>query len=186
MNGKLGFVESFKETMQLTVSQRITKGISSMDVNCYLRWLRSTYKSTGREMTFVWKRVQKVDSKSRRSFDGSSVYKLLSGGRGQYVLFGKAKWNNDLHRRQLKRLRSLSDERSRFILYGLSSKGRKVADHAVGLTINDTSDHLLYDNSMRNISVNFNAEALASKMSDVSSCYIFDVQMLPSKLKTRG
>ena len=53
-------------------------------------------------MTFVWKRVQKVDSKSNRAFNGASVYKLLPGAMGQYVLFGKAKWNNDLHRKQLK------------------------------------------------------------------------------------
>ena len=59
-------------------------------------------------------------------------------------------------------------------------------DHAAGLSISDTSDNLLYDNSMRNISVNLNAKALASKMSDVGSCYIFDVRLLPSKLVRRG
>ena len=64
----------------------------------------------------------------------------------------------------------------------MTANGRKVADHAVGLSITDTSVHLLYDNSMRNISVNFNAEALASKMSEVSLCYIFDIRLLPSKL----
>lgn len=94
-------------------------------------------------------------------------------------MFGKAKWNNDLHRRQLKRLNSLSNKRSRFILYGLTANGRKTNDHAVGLCIAQTSTNLLYDNSMRNISVNFDAEALVSKISDVSSCYIFDVKFLP-------
>ena len=101
MDGALGFVESFKKTMLINPSQRITKGISLI-VNTYLRWLRSIYKSLGRDMTFVWKRVQKVDSKSNRAFNGASVYKLLPGAMGQYVLFGKAKWNNDLHRKQLK------------------------------------------------------------------------------------
>ena len=172
MDGALGFVESLKNTMLINPSQRITKGISSLNVNIYLRWLRSIYKSTGRDMTFVWKRVQKVDSKSKRVFNGASVYKLLKGAVGQYVLFGKAKWNNDLHRKRLKRLRSLTNERSRFIVYGLTANGRKVPDLAVGLSITDTSVHLLYDYSMRNIFVNFNAEALASKMSDVSSCYL--------------
>ena len=128
---------------------------------------------------FIWKKVLKVDTKTKRSFNRASVYKLLSGAGGLFVLFGKAKWNIDLHRRQLKRLKSLSNERSRFILYGLTANGRKTTDHAVGLCIGQTSTNLLYDNSMRNISANFNAEALASKMSDVSSCYIFDVKYLP-------
>ena len=185
MDGALGFVESFKKTMLINPSQRITKGISLI-VNTYLRWLRSIYKSLGRDMTFVWKRVQKVDSKSNRAFNGASVYKLLPGAMGQYVLFGKAKWNNDLHRKQLKWLRGLTNERSRFIVYRMTANGRKVADHAVGLSITDTSVHLLYDNSMRNISVNFNAEALASKMSEVSLCYIFDIRLLPSKLLRWG
>ena len=179
MDGKLNFVESFKLTMDLSVSQRITKGISSLNVNNYLRWLSSKYLSTGRLMKFTWRKVLKVDTKTKRSFNGASVYKILSGASGQYVLFGKAKWNNDLHRKQLKRLKSLGNERSRFILYGLTANGQKTADHAVGLCISQTSSNLLYDNTMRNIFVNFNAEALASKMSDVSSCYIFDVKFLP-------
>ena len=179
MDGELNFVESFKETMKLSVSQRIIKGISSLNVNNYLRWLSSKYETTGRRMVFIWRRVLKVDSKTKRSFNGASVYKLLCGASGQYVLFGKAKWNNDMHRKQLKRLKSLANERSRFILYGLTANGRKTADHAVGLCISPTSTNLLYDNTMRNISVNFNAEALASKMSDVSSCYIFDVNFSP-------
>ena len=179
MDGKLNFVESFKETMKLSVSQRITKGISSLNVNNCLRWLSSKYETTRRRMEFIWIKVLKVDTKTKRSFNGASVYKLLSGAGGQYVLFGKAKWNNDLHRKQLKRLKSLSNERSRYILYGLTASGQKTADHAVALCISQTPTNLLYDTSMRNISVNFNAEALASKMSDVSSCYIFDVNILP-------
>ena len=179
MDGRLNFVESFKQTIELSVSQRITKGISSLNVNNYLRWLSSKNESTGRRMKFIWWKVLKVDTKTKRSFNGASVYKLLSGAGGQYVLFGKAKWNNVLHRKQLKRLKSLGNERSRFILYGLTANGRKMADHAVGLCISQTSTNLLYDNTMRNIFVNFNAEALASKMSDVSPCYIFDVIFLP-------
>ena len=171
-------MDSFKKTMKIGASQRTTKGISSWDVNNYLRWLCSMYESTGRAMKFVWRKVQKVDTNRRRSFSGASVFELLSGAVGQYVLFGKAKWNNDVHRKQLKRLKNLSNERSRFIIYGLTANGRKTADHAVGICIAQASTNLLYDNSMRNISVNFNAEALASKMSDVSSCYIFDVKLL--------
>ena len=78
MDGKLNFVESFKETMKLSVSQRITKGISSQNVNNYLRWLSSNYESTGRTMKFIWKKVLKVDRKTKRYFNGASVYKLLS------------------------------------------------------------------------------------------------------------
>ena len=171
-------MDSFKKTMKIGAFQRITKGISSWDVNNYLRWLCSMYESTGQAVKFVWRKVQKVDTNTRRSFSGASVFKLLSGAVGQYVLFGKAKWNNDVHRKKLKRLKNLSNERSRFIIYGLTANGRKTADHAVGICIAQASTNLLYDNSTRNISVNFNAEALASKMSDVSSCYIFDVQLL--------
>ena len=77
MNGTLGSVESFKKTMLINASQRITKGISSLNVDNYLSWLRSTYESSGQDMAFVWKRVQKVDSKSKRTFNGASVFKIF-------------------------------------------------------------------------------------------------------------
>ena len=38
-------------------------------------------------MKFIWRKVLKVDTKTKRSFNGASVYKLLSGASGQYVLF---------------------------------------------------------------------------------------------------
>ena len=98
MNGKLCFVESFKYTMKISGSQRITKGILSLNVNNYLRWLSTTYENSGMRMKFIWRKVLKVDTNTKRPFTVASVYKLLPGAAGQYVLFGKAKWNNDLHR----------------------------------------------------------------------------------------
>lgn len=176
MKGKFPFVQSFKSSMGLLPTQRILKGISAEDVNVYLRWLTSLYKYYGRSVSCVWKRVKKFDSSSYRTFTGFSVYPLLSTP-GQYILFGKAKWNNEKHRQQLKKLKALGSERSRFHYYGSFADGSKVPDHAVGLVISTTHDDLLYDNSMRNICCKFSAEALASKMSDVSSCYILDVKL---------
>lgn len=62
--------------MKISVSQRITKGISSLNVKNCLRWLSSNYESTGRTRKSVWKKVLKVDTKTKHSFKGSSVYKL--------------------------------------------------------------------------------------------------------------
>ena len=176
MKGKLSFVQSFKESMGYLPTQKILKGISSEDVNVYLCWLPSLYTKNGRAFTYVWKRVKKVDSSSYRTFTGSSVYSLLSSTPGQYIMFGKAKWNNDKHRLQMKKLRSIQTESLRFKFYGVTANGRKVPDHAVGLVISPKNEPSLYDNSMRNVGGRFSAEALASKMSDVSSCYIFDVR----------
>ena len=94
MNGKLCFVESFKYTMKISGSQRITKGILSLNVNNYLRWLSTTYENSGMRMKFIWRKVLKVDTNTKRPFTVASVYKLLSGAAGQCVSFRKAKWNN--------------------------------------------------------------------------------------------
>lgn len=178
MDGKLPFVETFKISMNLLPSQNILKGISAADVNLYLRWLAIRYESSGRKLSYVWKRIKKVDTNLNRYFNGWSVFKLLSGNTGRYVLFGKAKWNNDAHRKQLKKLKSIHNERTKFIVYAVTANGSKVPDHAVGLSIGFTASPILYDNSMRNVGASFDAEALASKMSDVSSCYVFDVREL--------
>ena len=177
MKGKLPFVESFKKSMGYISSQKVLKGISSEDVNLYLRWVSSHYVSQGRSLTYVWKRVKKYNTDKIRCFTGSSVYPTSINSPGQYILFGKAKWNNDKHRHLMKKLRSLANEKLRFSYYNLTADGSKVPDHAVGLFISSTSENLLFDNSMRNVSSTLSAEALASKMSDVSSCYIFDVRL---------
>ena len=177
MKGTLSFVETFKESMGYLPTQKVLKGISSEDVNVYFRWLSSLYSKNYLSLTYVWKRVKKVDSSSYRTFTGSSVYPLLSSTPGQYIMFGKAKWNNDKHRTLMKKLRSLQTESLRFKYYGVAANGRKAPDHAVGLVVSSQKDPSLYDNSMRNVGGKFSAEALANKMSDVSSCYIFDVRL---------
>ena len=175
MDGKLSFVESLKKTMNLLPSQKVTKGISALDVNLYLRWLKSDLSTRNINVEYVWRRVKKVDKSTSRDFNGASVYKLMNGRIGQYIHFGKAKWNNDAHRKQMKRLRAAGNERIRFKLYGIIANGTKQSDHAVGVFIRAADEHLLYDNSMRNISLKLTADSLANKMSDVSCCYIFDL-----------
>ena len=178
MDGKLSFVDSFKKTMNLLPSQKVTKGISALDVNLYLRWLKSHLSTQHINVEYVWRRVKKVDKNTSRDFNGASVYKLMNGRVGQYILFGKAKWNNDGHRKQMKRLRAAGNDRSRFKLYGIIANGTKQSDHAAGVFIRAADEHLLYDNSMRNISLKLTADSLANKMSDVSCCYIFDLKYL--------
>ena len=178
MNGNLSFVDSFKKTMNLLPSQKVIKGISSADVNYYLRWLKSYLFDLNIEVDYVRRRVKKVDKNTSRHFNGDSVNKLMNGRIGQYILFGKAKWNNDAHRKQIKRLRAAGNERMRFKIYGIIANGTKQSDHAVGVFIRVDDDHVLYDNSMRNISLKLTADSLANKMSDVSCCYIFDLKYL--------
>lgn len=53
MDGKLSFVESFKKTMNLLPSQKVTKGISALDVNLYLRWLKSNLSTRNINVEYV-------------------------------------------------------------------------------------------------------------------------------------
>lgn len=177
MKGRLPFVPSFKESMGYLPTQKILKGISSEDVNVYLRWLSARYETSGRTITYIWKRVKKLNNLSQRTFDGFSVYSLLSSTPGQYVLFGKAKWANTKYHTQLRTIRGLKGDRLKFLYFGSYADGSKVPDHAVGLVVSPESDNLLYDNSMRDISLIFSAVALATKLQDVSSCFIFDVRL---------
>ena len=178
MDGKLSFVESFKKTINLLPSQKVTKGISALDVNLCLRWLKPDLSTRNINVEYVWRRVKKEDKSTSRDFNGASVYKLMYGRIGQYILFGKAKWSNDAHRKQMERLRAAGNELISFKLYGIIASGTKQSDLAVGVFIRAADEHLLYDNSMRNISLKLTADGLANKMSDVSCCYIFDSKYL--------
>ena len=175
MDGKLSFVESFKETMNLLPSHKVTKGISALNVNLYLRWLKSDLSTQNINVEYVWRRVKIVDKSTSRDFNGASV---MNGRVGQYILFGNAKWNNDAHGKQMERLRAAGNELISFKVYGIIASGTKQSDLAVGVFIRAADEHLLYDNSMRNISLKLTADGLANKMSDVSCCYIFDSKYL--------
>ena len=175
MNGSESFIENFKTSMNYGKTQKIVKGITAHDVNNYLTSICSRYADQKRIVTFTWKKVFKVNTKTKRVFNGYSIYKMLYGRAGRYVIFGKAKWNNDLHRKLMKKISLLKNERNKFVCYGGNARGTKLPDHAVGILIGDDKKNFLHDNSMKNIFMELTAHNIANKMSDITCCYSFDI-----------
>ena len=173
MNGERDLIVELKKSMQMLPSQKFIKGIGSKDISVFLHELTRGYKSLGRVVNFKWKKMGTNRSVKRRGFCGKSLENLIVQD-GRYVLFGKAKWNNDSHKMFMKRLKKEEDEAARFKMFGKRADGRKTADHAVGILV-EKDAIWLYDNAMKAGRKIFSVENIADKMCDINNCYVFDL-----------
>jgi hypothetical protein len=173
MNGERDLILELKKSMQMLPTQKFVRGIGSKDINVFLHELTREYKSLGRVVNFVWKKIGTNRSETRKGFHGKSIEKIILT-EGKYVLFGKAKWNNEDHKSFMKRLKKVEDEKTRFRIFGKRADGKKTADHAVGILV-DSYGTFLYDNAMKNGRKTFSVETIADKMCDINNCYVFDL-----------
>ena len=65
------------------------------------------------------------------------------------------------------------DEKAQFVCWGKKAMGEMVADHAIGLVV-DESQSMLYDNGFTGGSKDFSIENMAGRMIDVSASFVFD------------
>jgi hypothetical protein len=175
MGNTRDFVLEMKKSMQLLPTQRFTKGIGSYDINFFLHTLCREYKSLGRNVQFTWLKIGRNKSLKHRGFTGGSIEKLVLSRKGQYVLFGKAKLKNSIHRAFIIRLKKEKKEKLRFIIYSNKARGKCRANHAVGISVDDHLNALYYDNACIESPPKFEVMRLAEKMSDISNCYVFNI-----------
>lgn len=162
-----------KKSMNMMESQGFVKGIGSNDVWNYLIGVQRDYLSIGRKVDFMWRKMGRNATANHKGFSGISVERILKRD-GMYVLFGKAKWNNDEQRKFMKRLRGFTCERERFKFFGRRAKGKRKADHAFGVRV-DVEGKFCYDSAMKSCRKVFSVENLAEKMSDINNCFVFDL-----------
>jgi hypothetical protein len=175
MGNTRDFVLEMKTSMQLLPTQRFLKGISSYDINYFLHSLCNEYKSLGRNVQFKWLKLGRNKNKKHRGFTGGSIEKLVLSTAGQYVLFGKAKIKNDIHKAFIKRLTKEKNEKCRFIIYKNKAKGKYTSNHAIGISVDHNLNALYYDNACTKSPPKFDVLQLALKMSDISNCYVFNI-----------
>lgn len=174
MDGKLEFVSSLKESMQMKPKQRFTKGVSSDDISKFLLSLKKKYRALGRNVGFTWKKMQGSRKAEFKQFSGKHVERVVNGKPKTVILFGKAKWNNTVHKEFMRKMRKLKDTRKQFALFGKRASGMKTADHAVSIRVGDDGV-FMYDNAFENIRKEFSVEILADKMEDICYCCAFDI-----------
>ena len=175
MGNTRDFILEMKKSMQLLPTQRFLKGISSFDINFFLHTLCKEYKSLGRNVRFPWLKLGRNKNLKHRGFTGGSIEKLVLSRKGQYVLFGKAKLNNAVHKAFIKRLSSEKNEKRRFKMYSNKARGKFTANHAIGISVYAKLNALYYDNACIKNPPKFDVMQLALKMTDITNCFVFNI-----------
>ena len=143
MGNTRDFVQDMKKSMQLLPTQRFIKGISSFDINFFLHTLCREHKSLGRNVQFTWLKLGRNENLKHRGITGGSIEKLVLSRKGQYVLFGKAKLNNAVHKAFIKRLSSEKNEKRRLKMYSNKARGKFTANHAISISVDANLNALI-------------------------------------------
>ena len=70
MDGKRNIINEVKKSMNLKTSQGFTKGISSDHVSQFLRSLVKEYKEMGRNVKYLWKKMEGSRDGQKKGFSG--------------------------------------------------------------------------------------------------------------------
>jgi hypothetical protein len=104
MNGKYDFVGKMKGSMGLLPTQGFTRGVSSDNILKFLRELKRDYTKAGRDIKYVWKRMEGNRDGRKRGFSGKHVERIARRDSGVYILFGRCALNNAPRAQMAKRL----------------------------------------------------------------------------------
>lgn len=174
MDGTRNIIDEVKKSMGLKTSQGFTKGISSHDISKFLRELTKEYSALGRNVRYKWKKLEGSRDKKLRGFSGIHVQRVIRRKQGNFIIFGKAAWNNVPRRVMMRQLGSVASENAKFAVYGKKANGGGVADHALSIRVGDEGK-FMYDNAFLNVRKAFKVETLALYMKDICYGYVFDI-----------
>ena len=87
------------------------------------------------------------------------------------MFLDRSKRNNEVHAKMMKSMKG-EDEEAQLVCQGKKTTGEMVADHAIGLVV-DESQSMLYHNGFTGRSKDFSIENMAGRMIDVSACFVF-------------
>lgn len=179
MGGDAGNV--FKASLGLSADNKLLYGSSVEDAITFLEYVCMENKKRGVKLNYEFRRVAGRYGESRR-WNASSLKKTVTARKGIYVIFGKAKRTNKIHRALLKRIRSADCVGDELEIYSKVAKGMSRKDHVVSIC-SDCNGVRLFDNACIKGSVEFNMTNLANKMIDLTHCYYFDLYVKGRKTK---
>lgn len=174
MDGNRNIIDEVKKSMDLKTSQGFTKGISSDHISRFLRSLVQEYKAMGRDVKYLWKRMEGNRDGLNKGFSGKHVERISKRKQGNFIIFGKAARKNELRARMIKQLKDTRSQRKKFAVYGSKAQGQSRADHALSICAGKDGK-VMYDNAFLNVEKKFSVETLALYMADVCYCYVFDI-----------
>ena len=174
MDGKRNIIDEVKKSMNLKTSQGFTKGISSDHMSQFLRSLVKEYKEMGRNVKYLWKKMEGSRDGQKKGFSGKHVERVAKRKQGKFIIFGKAARANAVRARMIKQLTGTKSESKKFAVYGGKAQGQKRADHALSIRVGEDGK-VMYDNAFLNGEKKFSVETLALYMEDVCYCYVFDI-----------
>jgi hypothetical protein len=179
MGGDAGNV--FKASLGLNADNKLLYGSSVEDAIAFLKYVCKENKKRGVKLNYEFRRVAGRCGERRR-WNASSLEKTVMARKGIYVIFGKAKRTNSIHKALLKRIRSADCVGDELEIFSKVAKGMSRKDHAVSIR-SDCDGLRLFDNACVKGSVEFNMTNLANKMIDLTHCYYFDLYVKGRKTK---
>ena len=162
-----------KSVMMKDAGRTLLWGASSEDAHKLLGKIVENNKAIGKTVEYTWKKVGYNRNTSKRWCVDHSRKSCLAK-KGIFVIFGKAKWENEKHKAWIKRLRKLErageeDEIER--LYSEVADGSSPVDHAVGIKVNEDLSATLICNGCVKGAKKFSMVNLADRMEDVCIYY---------------
>ena len=179
MGGDAGNV--FKTSLGLSLDNKLLYGSSVGDAVTFLKYVCTENKKRGVKLCYEFRRVAGRYGESRR-WNARSLKETVTARKGIYVIFGKAKRTNKIHKALLKRIKSADCVGDELEIYSKVAKGMSRKDHAVSIR-SDDDDIRLFDNACTKGSVEFSMTNLANKMIDLTHCYYFDLYEKGRKTK---
>ena len=114
------------------------------DVRKFLKGVVKANKAKGIRVGFKWRKMIGVIDRVAGSFNVQSLRTRVLSREDSYVFLGRAKRNNEVHAKMMKSMKG-EDEEAQLVCWGKKATGEMVADHAIGLVV-DESQIMLYDN----------------------------------------
>ena len=171
MGGDAG--NMFKASLGLESDNKLLCGTSVEDAVQFMKFVCAANKKRGIKLGYEFRRVSGRHGLSRR-WNVKSVMETGVKRRGIYVMFGKAKRSNAIHKAFLKRIKSATCVGDELEIYSKVAQGMSRKGHAISIR-SDCDGVRLYDNAFVKGSVEFDITNLASKMIDLTNCYYFDL-----------
>ena len=161
----------FVEAMGKDGSDKLLKGIGASEVK---KTLNHIVKQSNRSLYF-----ELIQMKGRASNDKkwsmSSFEDGVVGKRGQYVVCGKAKWNNSKHLTLVKRLVKLGEKEEQIKLYR-ESEAKGGCDHAMGIVSEGKGGECrLYDNTWNVDYKLYSVSNFVSSLASAKCCFFFNL-----------
>ena len=171
----------FKHSMGKGKDKILKNEAGTDDVRKFLKGVVKANKAKGIRVGFKWKKMIGVIDRVAGSFNFQSLRTRVLSRKDSYVFLGRAKMNNEVRAKMMNSMKG-EDEEAQLVCWGKKATGGIIADHAIGLIVDD-SQSVLYDDGFTGGSKDFSIENMAGRMIDVSACFVFDLFDLKMDVK---